>query len=223
MNEQKIEQIKDTIRQIMKMVIERDEPISDEIKQKLTQVVQHLTSRIAQLRQEEGQESQEEPISAAPIEPPMPIGTELLWNMANGNPEAFVSYLRTVPDSSMNGLLYQPELLKSIIERLTKQFPQATPEISQGVEKAPLQSSNIYGFNYDQKSGTLRVKFQGDGVYQYQGVPRYIFKIFQSGAVPAKTSGSNEYGKWWEGKQPSLGAAFYQMIRNGGYPYQKVA
>ncbi len=223
MNEEKIQQIKDSIRQLMQMITARGQPLSEEVKAGLAKVLDHARTRIEQLRQQESEGGQEEPIQGAPIEPPMPIGTELLWHLANGNPEAFVGYLRTVPDSSMNGLLYQPELLKSIVDRLTKQFPKAAPESSQGVEKAPLESSNIYGFNYDQKSGTLRVKFQGDGVYQYQGVPSYIFKIFQSGAVPAKTSGSNEYGKWWEGKAPSLGASFYELIRNGGYPYAKVA
>ena len=158
-----------------------------------------------------------------PIEAPLPTGTDLLWHLANGNPEAFVGYLRTVPDPALNQLLRNPDELRELIATLQEQFPQAEPENIQGVEKAPLNSSNIWGFSYDPSSSTLRVRFQGDGIYQYKGVPPYIFRVFQAGAVPAKTNGRNQYGQWWKGKMPSLGAALFELIKKGGYPYQKVA
>jgi hypothetical protein len=59
-------------------------------------------------------------------------------------------------------------------------------------------------------------------VYGYEGVPPQIFRVFQAGAIPAKTDGQNEYGSWWVGKRPSLGASFYELIKKGGYPYQKL-
>lgn len=93
----------------------------------------------------------------------------------------------------------------------------------------PYQSSNVNSFSYDPDDGKLYVKFQGDypmqngPVYEYEGVPEVIFNIFQKGAVSAKTTGQNKWGKWWEGKNPSLGASMYELIKLGGYPYKKVA
>lgn len=50
---------------------------------------------------------------------------------------------------------------------------------------------------------------------------RYL-RFFSNGAVPAKTSGQNEHGRWWVGKNPSLGAAFSALIRQGGYQYERL-
>lgn len=93
----------------------------------------------------------------------------------------------------------------------------------------PMASSNIHSFAYDPKKKQLYVKFQGDypqqngPVYSYQGVPEQAFDIFQKGAIAAKTDGQNKWGKWWVGKQPSLGASFYEAIRQAGFPHQRVA
>lgn len=208
MNEQRIEEIKNAVRELLQIIVTRGQPLSDELKTRLAQVIEHVTNRIQELRQ---------------VEPPLPIGTELLWHLANGNVDAFVNYLRTVPDPALNQLLANPTQLQSVVQSLSQRFPQAPPEQIGGVEQAPINSSNIWGFSYEPRSQVLRVRFQGDGIYQYQGVPPYIFQIFQAGAVPAKTTGSNQYGSWWRGKQPSLGAALFALIKNGGYPYQKVA
>jgi KTSC domain len=167
--------------------------------------------------------SQREGLGNGDIEAPLPNGSEMLWHLSNANPDVFTSYLRSVPDPALNALLRNPTQLNSTIQTLAERYPKGQPSEMNGIPKAPLNSSNIYGFSYDQNSGTLKVRFQGDGVYQYQGIPPYIFNIFQKGAVPAKTSGTNNYGAWWKGKNPSLGAAFYDLIRSGPYPYQKVA
>jgi len=50
----KIEQLKNALREIMKMVSIRNQPLSDEIKSGLMQVIQHVTKRITELRAEEG-------------------------------------------------------------------------------------------------------------------------------------------------------------------------
>jgi KTSC domain len=89
--------------------------------------------------------------------------------------------------------------------------------------RSSMDSSNIEGFNYDYDNQKLLVKFHGDGIYSYDGVQPFIFNTFRKGAVAAKTTGQNQYGRWWKGKVPSLGAAFYALIRNGGYSYNKVA
>lgn len=103
--------------------------------------------------------------------------------------------------------------------------PPTPPQEQQG----QIPSSNINRFAYDPKTRSLLVKFQGDypqengPVYQYSNVPEQVFEVFRRGAIPAKTNGSNRWGRWWRGKSPSLGASFYEAIRQGGYPYQRVA
>lgn len=98
------------------------------------------------------------------------------------------------------------------------------PQLDQG----PYPSSNVNAFKYDPRSGTLFVKFHGKDTadsgptYQYQGVPKNIYDVFSKGRVAPKTSGQNRYHRWIEGVTPSLGASLYALIRNGGYPYQKI-
>lgn len=159
-----------------------------------------------------------------PIEAPIPLGADLLWQLAGSNPGAFIDYLRSVPDPALNALARNPTQLESLINRLSQEMPAQLPRpVEAGIEKAPLNSSNIWGFHYSPKTGDLLVRFQGGNVYHYGGVPPQVFKIFQAGAIPAKTDGQNAYGKWWKTKMPSLGAAFYELIRSGPYPYQQVA
>lgn len=162
--EDEIEGLKDALRGVMEMLIEREAPIPPDLKEMLFRVMEHTASRIEELR------AQEESIGSGnfpPIEPP--------------------------------------------------------------IEPAPHASSNINSFGYDEDTGELLVKFQGDypqqngPIYKYGGVPKVIFDLFQKGAVPARTDGKNKWGKWWRGKVPSLGASMYTLIKQAGYPYQKIS
>lgn len=167
-------------------------------------------------------EREEEETSSVPPSGPPPLGSDLLWILSGGKPDAFVNYLRTYPDPALNALAQNPQHLASVIQGLQKSLPQGVTEYADGIKHADLNSSNIYGFKYEPKSGKLFVRFQGGSVYGYDGVPSGVFDIFRKGAVPAKTNGSNQYGAWYTGKMPSLGAAFYQMIRQGGYAYKRI-
>jgi hypothetical protein len=171
---------------------------SDEVKLAYAQLLDQASNRIVELR------GQLEPTPKEVI----PQGADLLWILAGNKPEIFMEYLKTVPDPALNNLLNQKSLLESVIATLQQKMPEGEPPVLDGIEKAPINSSNIYGFNYDPKTGRLLVRFQEGGIYQYEGVSPFIYRIFQNGAVPAKTSGKNKYGQWWEGKNPSLGAAF---------------
>lgn len=183
-------------------LIESGEQIPDELFQEMTQLLQEDLQGSAQ--------------------PATPPGADLLWILSGGKPEAFTKYLSTVPDQVLNSIATNPARVQSLINQLSQKVTLPAGEVSEGVPHADLNSSNIYGFQYDPRSKLLRVKFQGDGIYEYGGVPPQIFKAFQQGAVPAKTSGRNQYGSWWQGKQPSLGASFYELIRDR-FPYQKVS
>lgn len=187
--------------------------------------IANFLSEVMGFIQEESQKQQPEASESiqSSLESPVPVGADLLWILAGGKEDAFVNYLRTYPDPSLNSLLKNPGLLQSTIERLNQNLPQGQRGETDGIPQAPLDSSNIYGFQFDPSSGTLKVRFQSGSVYQYKGVPPGIFNVFKNGAVPAKTSGQNQFGKWWKGKLPSLGAAFYELIRSGGYPYARIS
>jgi len=157
------------------------------------------------------------------IEANIPTSAGLLWYIAGGNPEVFTQYLNQIPDPELQVLASNPAQLRSVIERLQENQPQERNRVQDGFQQLPIQSSNIFGYQYDPGSKKLWVKFQGDGVYEYDGVPPQAYQVFANGAVPAKTSGRNTYGEWWQGKNPSLGAAFFEMIKSKGYPYQRVA
>jgi KTSC domain len=96
------------------------------------------------------------------------------------------------------------------------------------LEPGPFPSSNVNSFKYDPENQNLFVKFMGKDtadsgpIYKYDGVPGFIYDVFSRGAVAPKTSGKNKYHTWVKGVTPSLGASLYALIRNGGYPYQKI-
>ena len=48
---------------------------------------------------------------------------------------------------------------------------------------------------------------------QYGGIPPYVAEAFKEGAASAKPEGENYWGQWWEGKNPSMGAALNQLIK----------
>lgn len=205
-----IDNIKNSIRQLMQMLVQRGEPLSDELKSMLAQVINHASNRIEQVR---GKPPTEE----------TPQGADLLWQISGSNPSVFARYMSQVPDPALNNFARNPAMMRNLIERFSQEQPPQSPIQVQGIEKAPLNSSNIWGFNYDPKSGKLLVRFQKGSVYEYEGVPPHIFRIFQAGAIPAKTNGQNQFGRWWIGKNPSLGASFYDLIRSGPYAYEQVA
>lgn len=197
--------------------------IPDDIASQLAQELNFAAERITQLQGELAE------IATGGV-PGVPSGAELLWILSGENPDVFRQYLQTFPDPELNALATNPTKLNQVISDLSQKVTIPAGEVSpEGVAKAQLQSSNVYGFKYNPKSKKLLVQFQGNEqpgqgpVYKYDNVPPVIFKIFASGAVPAKTSGSNKWGRWWKGKNPSLGAAMYQLIKLGGFPYQRVA
>lgn len=114
------------------------------------------------------------------------------------------------------------------IDQLRQEAGPTVPEGRPDLQQA-MPSSNIEGFAYDPKKQQLFVRFLGKypdrngHIYSYGGVPQDIFKLFQAGAVPARTNGKNRWGKWFKGKVPSMGASMYTLIKAMGYPYQRIA
>lgn len=201
--------------------------LSDELQGSLARELEQTENAIAQLRSQ----PQATPTQAPQImqeAAPTP-SQQLMWILAGQREDVFLQYIQSYPDPDLQSLSRNPDELERVVTYLHQMMPSERPAVSQeGIPHAEINSSNIYGFSYDPKNKKLFVKFQGGEsatgpVYQYEGVPPNVFKAFSSGSVPARTDGQNNYGRWWKGKLPSLGAAFYDLIRMGGYPYARVS
>lgn len=222
MNENKIQQIKDQIRGLMNEIISMGEEPPEFIQDLLIQVIEKAQGKIQQLRQEDVPVTQSNVIPAAPLTATPSNDAQLLWILAGQQPQAFISYLRTFPTPATLQLLSNPDQLNSTIVQLQQLMPEGEPPSIDGIQHADLNSSNIWGAAYDPRSGKMRVRFQGGSEYEYDGIPENIFKAFIKGNASARTKGKNQYGQWWVGKNPSLGAAMNQYIKAGGFNYRKI-
>jgi hypothetical protein len=163
------------------------------------------------------------------------------------NPEEELALLEDIVDQIMRGvkeMLMAGEIIPEDFQLIIAQELNLTADRidelkvmlkavqGPGISPEPLTeampSSNISAFAYDPESQALRVQFlgkfpnRGGPIYQYGGVPKQIFDLFQRGAVPARTNGKNKWGEWWKGKVPSIGASLYTLLKTAGYPYQRL-
>lgn len=224
-----LEDLLDAILSAVQEVIQSGEEIPDDflnlVAEEIGALNQEIESIITQSPVEETPQLEQAPIQNAPSP-----GAQLMWILAGQNRDAFVSYLNTYPDPELRQIARNPDELERNIQFLTQMMPPGGERpSSDGIEHAELNSSTVYGFRYNPKTGKLLVKFQGNGgsgqgpVYEYENVPPNVYKAFAVGAFPAKTTGQNNWGRWWRGKNPSLGSAMHNLIKLGGYPYRKVS
>lgn len=223
MNEARINEIKDRMRALMSQIMAMGEEPPEEIQDLLMQVIQTSQQQIQQLRQEaiNAPPEQTQPGVLPPQTGPS-NDAQLLWILAGQQPQAFISYLRTFPTAATQALLNNAGRLNDTIEQLSRMMPAGQPPVIDGIPHADLNSSNIWGAAYDKNSGKMRVRFQGGSEYEYDGVPANIFNAFIHGNAEARTTGQNQYGRWWRHKNPSMGAAMNQYIKAGGYPYRRL-
>lgn len=224
MNPDELEDLLRELTQAIQQVMQSGEVLSDDFQGLLAQTLGNLVDRIDQARSGQAQQQPPQPPAGQPpITPAAPSSdAELLWVLAGQDPQAFISYLRTFPTPATQNLLLNPDLLNATIERLQTQLPQGEPPVVDGIPHAPLNSSNVWGANYDQRSGKMRVRFNSGAVYEYDNVPINIFRAFISGNAAARTDGQNRFGRWWRQKSPSIGAAMHQYIRRGNFPYRRL-
>ena len=222
MNEERINQIKTQIRDIMREITSMGEEPPEFIQDLLLQVIERAQNQIQELRQQNAPPPQPPAASAGQLPGTPSPDAQLLWILAGQQPQAFISYLRSFPTPATQSLLTNPTQLNATIVQLSQMMPQGEPPVIHGIEHADLNSSNVWGAAYDPQSGKMRVRFQGGSEYEYDGVPENIFRAFIKGNASAKTKGKNQYGQWWVGKNPSLGAALNQYIKAGGFNYRRL-
>ncbi len=86
-----------------------------------------------------------------------------------------------------------------------------------GNNPSGLKSSNVWKYKYDDKKLELVVKFQDGETYTYYNVSPQLFNDFSNGNGVCITEGQNEYGEWFIGKSPSMGAAVHELLLGLGY------
>lgn len=220
------EELQDLLRELVQginTVMQSGEELSDEFQGILAQTLSNLVDRIDESRAQQNVPPQQPPAASAGQQPGTPSpDAQLLWILAGQQPQAFISYLRTFPTPATQSLLANPTQLNATIVQLGQLMPQGQPATIHGIDHADLNSSNVWGAAYDPRSGKMKVRFQGGSEYEYDGVPENIFRAFIKGNASAKTKGRNQYGQWWVGKNPSLGAALNQYIKAGGFNYRRL-
>ena len=83
-----------------------------------------------------------------------------------------------------------------------------------------IKSSNVWKFKYNDKTGELVVKFQDGSTYTYDKVSLNDFQQFANGSGgTCSTEGENRWGTWEVGKNPSVGAAVWDVLMK--YSYKK--
>lgn len=99
MNEARIEELKNALRAIIQMVQDRGAPLSDEMKTLLAQVMEHVASRIQQLRAEEipGRQPPAPP-TQPPIDQAMPSSNIEGFSYDPKNQRLYVRFLGKHPN-----------------------------------------------------------------------------------------------------------------------------
>lgn len=138
----------------------------------------------------------------------------------------------TLSDEFQGMIAKELEITLSRIDQLKQQNPvESLPPNSSKpqLEPGPFPSSNVNSFKYNPDNQQLYVKFHGKDsadsgpIYRYQNIPKNIYDVFSQGRVAPRTSGKNRYHEWIKGVTPSLGASLYALIREGGFPYQRMS
>jgi hypothetical protein len=81
-----------------------------------------------------------------------------------------------------------------------------------------IKSSNVWKFKWNDETGDLVVKFQDGSTYTYFGVSQLDFEAFSTGSGGVcETEGSNRWGSWDIGKNPSVGAAVWDVLMTYNY------
>lgn len=82
-------------------------------------------------------------------------------------------------------------------------------------------SSNVDRISYEDETKELVVQFNDGDIYTYYDIDFQEFLDVMNGQGICRTTGSNQYGSWFLGKYPSVGAAVYRILVKRGKSYKK--
>jgi hypothetical protein len=82
-------------------------------------------------------------------------------------------------------------------------------------------SSNVDRVKYFEEDKRLVVKFNDGSYYTYFDIDEKVFFSIIEGDATCKTEGENEFGEWFVGKSPSVGAAIWKYLIDKGVRYEQ--
>lgn len=84
-------------------------------------------------------------------------------------------------------------------------------------------SSNVASYRYNTNNNTLVLTFHDGSRYKYFAIDREEFENIILGDATCITEGENEFGRWYEGKSPSVGAAVWEYLIDKNVRYEKMS
>jgi hypothetical protein len=91
------------------------------------------------------------------------------------------------------------------------------------IYEGDVNSSNVQSYRYNDVSGELILTFNDGSQYRYFQIDFTDYESIVLGDAECITEGENEYGRWFEGKTPSVGAAVWQYLIDKGVRYEKLS
>lgn len=83
-------------------------------------------------------------------------------------------------------------------------------------------SSNIAQYVYYPADESIIITFSNMKDYQYWEVTQAEFYKIINGEATAVTKGQNQFGAWYIGKSPSVGAAVYRYLVQANKPWKRL-
>jgi hypothetical protein len=91
------------------------------------------------------------------------------------------------------------------------------------INQGSVNSSNVDSFRYNDVSGELILTFNDGSRYRYYQIDLEEFENIVLGDAVCETEGENEFGRWFVGKTPSVGAAVWKYLRDKNVRYEKLS
>ena len=91
------------------------------------------------------------------------------------------------------------------------------------IRSKEIKSSNVDAYRYDTKTKELIITFNDGSKYKYYDVEYNDFENITYGDATCITEGENEYGSWYVGKSPSVGAAVWEFLINKNKKYEQMS
>ena len=81
-------------------------------------------------------------------------------------------------------------------------------------------SANVDRVKYFEETRQLVVKFNDGSYYTYFDIDEDVFNSIIEGDAVCRTEGQSEFGDWYVGKTPSVGAAIWKYLIDRGVSYK---
>ena len=81
-------------------------------------------------------------------------------------------------------------------------------------------SANVDRIKYFEEEKRLVVKFNDGSYYTYFDIDEDTYNSIIEGDAVCRTEGQSEFGDWYVGKTPSVGAAIWKYLIEPGVAYQ---